>query len=81
MGRITKPLSNTEIQKKRAIDKEITLHDGDELFLLIQPSGKKLWRFRYQRPNTKLRTNISLSTYPYLSLADARNYVTNTCPY
>ncbi|WVD64735.1 integrase arm-type DNA-binding domain-containing protein [Utexia brackfieldae] len=72
MGRLTKPLSNTEIQKKRAIDKEITLHDGDGLFLLIKPSGKKLWRFRYQRPDTKARTNISLGAYPYLGLADAR---------
>ena len=37
MGRVTKPLSNIEIQKKRAIDKEIPLHDGDGLFLLIKP--------------------------------------------
>lgn len=72
MGRVTKPLSNIEIQKKRAIDKEITLHDGDGLFLLIKPQDKKLWHFRYQRPNTKLRTNISLGAYPYLSLSDAK---------
>ena len=72
MGRVTKPLSNTEIQKKHAIDKEIPLHDGDGLFLLIKPQGKKLWHFRYQRPNTRLHINISLGTYPYLSLADAR---------
>lgn len=52
MGRTTKPLSNSEIQKSRAIDKELSLYDGDGLYLSIKPSGKKLWRFRYQRPDS-----------------------------
>jgi hypothetical protein len=45
MGRTTKPLSNSEIQKSRALDKELSLYDGDGLYLLIKPSGRKLWRF------------------------------------
>lgn len=33
---------------------------------------KKLWRFRYQRPNSVSRTNLSLGAYPALTLATAR---------
>lgn len=73
MGRTTKPLSNSEIQKSRAIDKELSLYDGDGLYVLIKPSGRKLWRFRYQRPNSEKRTVLGLGTYPHISLADARS--------
>lgn len=41
-------------------------------FLLVKTNGKKLWRFRYQRPATKQRTMIGLGAFPALSLADAR---------
>src|SRR5699024_1219566 len=35
-------------------------------------NGKKLWRFRYQRPTTKQRTMMGLGAFPAISLADAR---------
>ncbi|MFV8757848.1 integrase domain-containing protein, partial [Yersinia enterocolitica] len=35
-------------------------------------TGKKIWRFRYQLPNSSKRTMVSLGAYPALSLADAR---------
>lgn len=38
----------------------------------MKTSGKKLWRFRYQRPVTKQRTMMGLGAFPALSLADAR---------
>lgn len=41
-------------------------------FYLSNRQGKKLWRFRYLRPNTKKRTTLSFGSYPTLSLADAR---------
>jgi len=72
MARITRPLTNNEILKAKAREKDFTLHDGDGLFLLIKTSGKKLWRFRYQRPNSTSRTNLSLGAYPALTLAAAR---------
>ncbi len=72
MARTTRPLTHTEVQKAKAVDKDITLHDGDGLFLLVKTTGKKLWRFRYLRPGTGSRTIISLGAYPALSLADAR---------
>lgn len=72
MARITRPLTNNEILKAKPREKDFTLHDGDGLFLLVKTSGKKLWRFRYQRPNSVNRTNLSLGAYPALTLAAAR---------
>ena len=72
MARITRPLTNNEILKAKPREKDFTLHDGDGLFLLVKTTGKKLWRFRYQRPNCGSRTNLSLGSYPALTLATAR---------
>ncbi|WP_049164603.1 integrase domain-containing protein [Klebsiella variicola] len=72
MARITRPLTNNEILKAKPREKDFTLHDGDGLFLLVKTTGKKLWRFRYQRPNSDSRTNLSLGSYTALTLATAR---------
>lgn len=72
MARTTRPLTNTEVLRAKALEKDLTLHDGDGLFLIVKTSGKKLWRFRYQRPATKQRTMMGLGAFPVLSLADAR---------
>lgn len=72
MARTTRPLTNTEVLRSKATYKDITLHDGDGLFMVVKTTGKKLWRFRYQRPATKQRTMIGLGSFPALSLADAR---------
>ncbi|MCZ3383856.1 integrase domain-containing protein [Kosakonia sp. SOY2] len=73
MARTTRPLTNTEVSRTKATDKDLTLHDGDGLFLMVKTSGKKLWRFRYQKPTTKQRTMIGLGAFPALSLAEARS--------
>lgn len=72
VARTTRPLTNTEVLRAKALEKDLTLHDGDGLFLIVKTSGKKLWRFRYQRPATKQRTMLGLGAFPALSLADAR---------
>lgn len=72
MARTTRPLTNTEVLRAKALEKDLTLHDGDGLFLLVKTNGKKLWRFRYQRPATKQRTMMGRGAFPALSLADAR---------
>ncbi|HDR1933776.1 TPA: tyrosine-type recombinase/integrase [Pasteurella multocida] len=72
MPKITKPLTNKEVEKAKPKAKEYTLTDGYGLFLLVLPSGVKSWRFNYQRPVTKSRTKISLGTYPAVSLIQAR---------
>ena len=47
------PLTNNEILQAKPLEKDFMLHNGDGLFLLIKTSGKKLWRFRYQRPKVE----------------------------
>jgi hypothetical protein len=41
------PLSDMKVQKAKAKDKAVTLFDGGGLFLMVTPSGGKLWRFKY----------------------------------
>ncbi|MCL6334563.1 DUF4102 domain-containing protein [Pectobacterium carotovorum subsp. carotovorum] len=67
-----KPLTNTEVKAAKAIDKELSLHDGGGLLLFVKPSGTKTWRFRYYHPQNKKRTTLTFGSYPAISLADAR---------
>jgi len=72
MPKVTRPLTNTEIKNARGKAKEYNLADGLGLALRVRPGGDKYWIFNYQRPITKVRANISLGTFPALSLAHAR---------
>lgn len=72
MARITTPLTNTEIRAARPAEKEYTLQDGGGLYLLIKPSGSKIWRFSYYRPYDKKRVLISFGSLDQVTLAEAR---------
>jgi len=72
MARITKPLTNTEVQQAKPKGKEFNLVDGGGLALRVKPNGSKLWIFNYYRPYTQKRTSLSLGTYPTVTLAEAR---------
>lgn len=64
------PLTDAKIKAAKPKDKDYTLNDGEGLSLVVNPKGRKWWRFRYQM-NGK-RTMLSLGAYPYISLQDAR---------
>jgi hypothetical protein len=51
-------------------EKEFTLFDGGGLYVLITPSGGKLWHLKYSYNGKGNR--ITLGAYPSISLADAR---------
>ena len=68
MGKLT----DTKIKSSKPAPKEYTLSDGDKLGVVIKPNGSKLWKVRYYKPHTKIRSNISLGSYPALTLAQAR---------
>lgn len=74
MARITKPLTNTEIERAKPKEKDYKLSDGQGLFLLVKATGAKLWRFNYYKPFTEppKRTETSLGKYPDVTLAQAR---------
>lgn len=71
MARKVVPLTDTEIKKAKPDEKDYKLFDGGGLFLLIKPTGGKLWRLKYLfEGKEKL---ISLGTYPETSLSEARS--------
>lgn len=74
MARITKPLTNTEVERAKGREKEYTLSDGQGLYLLVKPNGSKLWRFNYYKPFThpKKRALLGVGKYPDISLQQAR---------
>src|SRR5208283_1074389 len=59
-----------KIRNAKPQKSEYKLFDGGGLFLLVTPSGGKLWRFRY--PFDKKEKKLSLGIYPEISLHDAR---------
>lgn len=69
MARKITPLNDTQIRKAKPEDSP--LRDGGGLMLVITQNSK-LWRFRYERPFTKKRNDLSIGAYPDVSLAQAR---------
>ena len=67
--RIT-PLSDTKIRAVKPTDKPQKLFDGGGLFLLVTPTGGKLWRLKYRFGGTEKL--LSLGIYPQISLAEIR---------
>ena len=51
-------------------DKSIKKADEKGLFLLLQPSGGKLWRFKYRFGGKEKK--LALGRYPDVSLKEAR---------
>ena len=63
-------LTQLQITAAKPKAKPYTLSDGQGLALSVQPSGAKLWRFRY-RFGGQAKT-LHIGQWPSLSLADAR---------
>ena len=64
------PLSETKVRTAKPQKSPQKLFDGGGLFLLVTPSGGKLWNLKY-RFNGKEK-KLSLGSYPEISLAEAR---------
>ncbi len=64
------PLSDHKIRKAKPQQKPFPLFDGGGLFVLVTPTGGKLWRFKYRfGGKNKL---LSFGSYPEISVASAR---------
>jgi len=70
MPRRTTPLSDTQLRAIKSQSKRIKLFDGGGLFLLVTPTGGKLWRLKYRFGGTERL--LSFGAYPQISLVDAR---------
>lgn len=72
MPTLADPLSPSAVANAKPKAEPYTLPDGRGMFLLVQPTGAKWWRFKYRRPGTKKRNTLSLGIYPDVSLKQAR---------
>lgn len=63
-------LTDTAIKRAKPRAKPYKLGDTLGLFLLVQPSGGKLWRLKYRMSGKEKK--LGLGTYPEVSLAKAR---------
>ncbi|HEY0308920.1 MAG TPA: integrase arm-type DNA-binding domain-containing protein [Acidobacteriaceae bacterium] len=63
-------LTDTAIRTGKSSKKPFKMYDRDGLFLLVNPGGSKLWRWRYRfEGKEKL---MALGEYPLVSLSQAR---------
>ncbi|MFZ0426278.1 MAG: integrase arm-type DNA-binding domain-containing protein, partial [Xanthobacteraceae bacterium] len=58
------------IEKLKPNEKSYKVSDGNGLYVLVEPSGGKLWRFRFKFGGKEKM--LSLGSFPAVSLADAR---------
>ncbi len=64
------PLTDIQVNKAKPKDKNYKLTDGGGLYLLISPTGGKLWRMDYRHADK--RKTLAFGPYPDVSLANAR---------
>ncbi|MFP5479548.1 MAG: tyrosine-type recombinase/integrase [Alphaproteobacteria bacterium] len=64
------PLSDTAVRNLKPREKPYKVADFDGLFVLVKPSGSRLWQFKY-RIGGKEKL-LSIGPYPETSLAQAR---------
>ena len=70
MPKLTHPLTDIQVRNAKAKGKEYKLSDTGGLYLLVKPSGGKLWRMAYRFAGKQKA--LAFESYPSLSLADAR---------
>ena len=70
MPKIIKPLSESQIKNAKSQEKQYRLYDGEGMYLIIYPDGRKRWRLDYTF--NKKRNTKSLGNYPEVTLKEAR---------
>jgi Phage integrase family. len=63
-------LTDTAIRKAQPKPKEYRMTDGRGLYLLVTPSGGKLWRWKYRFEGREKK--MTFGSYPDMPLLDAR---------
>jgi len=70
---LTMPLTDTAIKKTKPSEKAVKLSDSRGMYLLVNPTGSKLWRWKYRFLGKE--KVMALGAYPDVSLAQAREGV------
>jgi integrase len=63
-------LNDLKVKNAKPSEKPVKYFDGGGLFLLLTPSGGKLWKLKYRFGGVE--KTLSLGAYPQVSLSDAR---------
>ena len=63
-------LNDTQIRKAKPKEKPYKLTDSNGLYIVINPNGSKLWRYRFRIDGKE--SVFSIGAYPEVSLAEAR---------
>ncbi|HEV7618807.1 MAG TPA: integrase arm-type DNA-binding domain-containing protein, partial [Burkholderiaceae bacterium] len=63
-------LTDTACKNAKPKEKQYKLADGNGLYLLVIPNGRKYWRMKYRV--TGKEKLLSFGVYPEVSLSDAR---------
>lgn len=69
------PLTDDAIEAVKPRERPFKVADGGSLYLLVSPSGGKLWRFNF-RIDGKRKT-LALGKFPGMSVATARERAKN----
>jgi integrase len=70
MARQTTQLTDKAITTAKVKEKKYKLYDGGGLFLLVMPTGSKLWRLKYRFNNKE--KEYAIGVYPATTLSKAR---------
>jgi hypothetical protein len=70
---LTDNLTDSAVMAAKPRSKPYKLTDGRGLHCLVNPSGSKLWRWRYEVAGKE--KTLSIGSYPAISLAQAREVV------
>lgn len=65
------PLSDATIRNLKPREKPYKVSDFDGLFVLVKPTGSRLWQFKYRLDGKEKL--LSIGPYPEISLAEARS--------
>lgn len=63
-------LTDARIRSAKPAERPFKLSDGGGLYLLVNPSGSRWWRFKYRVDGRE--RGISMGVYPHVSLKAAR---------
>jgi len=64
------PLTDVKIRNTKPSSKQLKLFDGGGLFLLVAPSGGRLWRLKYRFSGKEKL--LAIGPYPEVTLSEAR---------
>ena len=64
------PLNDTSVRAAKPRTNQYKLYDDGGLFMIVKPSGGKLWRLKYRYNGKELQ--LSIGIYPAMGLKDAR---------